>query len=71
MDRLEQNLQGRAEVIRVDALHGPGPTIFRKYGVRALPTLLVFDGEGNLHYSRSGLPDIAAIEETVNRLLGK
>ena len=68
MDRLEKTLQGRAEVIRVDALRGPGPAIFRQYGVRSLPTLLVFDGQGNLVYSQSGLPNIAAIEQTVDRL---
>lgn len=69
VDRLETALQGRAEVVRVDALRGPGPAIFRKYGVRALPTMLVFDGQGNLVYSRGGIPDSAAIEQTVNGLL--
>jgi len=71
VDRLEKRLQGRAEVIRVDALRGPGPTLFRRYGVRALPTMLVFDGQGNLVYSQSGIPNTAAIEQAVNGLLAR
>jgi hypothetical protein len=69
VDRLEDDLQGRAEVIRVDVLRGTGLTIARKYGVRALPTTLVFDGRGNLVYSQAGRPNVTAIEEAVHGLL--
>ena len=71
VDRLEKSLQGRAEVIRVDALRGPGPTIARRYDVRATPSLLVFDGQGNLVYSQAGIPNAGAIEQTVNGLLAR
>ena len=33
----------------------------RRYGVRASPTLLVFDGEGEIVYSQAGLPSMPAI----------
>lgn len=71
VDRLESSLQGRAEVMRVDILRGPGLTIARHYGARALPTMLVFDGQGNLVYSHGGRPDAGAIEQTVNGLLAR
>jgi len=71
VDRLEKNLQGRAELIRVDALRGPGPAIARAYDVRATPTMLVFDGLGNLVYSQPGLPNSGAIEQVVNGLLSR
>jgi hypothetical protein len=71
VDRLERTLQGRAAVLRVDALGGIGPSIARRYDVRATPTLLVFDGQGNLVYSQAGMPNAGAIEQTVNGLLAR
>ncbi len=48
MDRLETRLDGRAEVIRLNLLSDVGREAALRYGVRAVPTLLVVDGEGDL-----------------------
>ncbi|MCB0156019.1 MAG: hypothetical protein KDF65_14585 [Anaerolineae bacterium] len=63
VDRLETNLTGKAEVIRLDLLSGVGREAARQYGIRAVPSLVVVDGQGDVVY---GLPSsnqiIAAVE---------
>lgn len=66
MDRLERQLDGQAEVVRVNLMSSMGMTLARKYGVRASPTLLVFDGAGKVIYSQAGLPDEPAIVSLVS-----
>lgn len=71
MDRLERELEGRAEVVRVDAMTRVGAELARRYGVRGVPTLLVFDGAGQVVYSGVGLPDRQAITTAVDRVSGQ
>lgn len=70
MDRLEKELQGQAEVIRVNVMGNLGLTVARKYGVRATPTLLVFDGAGKVVYAQAGVPDRNAVHAAVAELTG-
>jgi thioredoxin-related protein len=48
-------------VVRVNLMSSMGMELARRYGVRASPTLLVFDGEGEVVYSQAGLPSMPAI----------
>jgi len=68
VDRLEQELQSQAELIRVNLMSSMGMALAGRYGVRASPTLLVFDGAGKVVYSRPGMPDTEAIVQLVNGL---
>jgi hypothetical protein len=33
--------------------------------------MLIFDGQGNLVYSQGGMPNVGAIEQTVNGVLAR
>jgi thioredoxin-related protein len=63
---LEQQLQGQAEVIRVNLMSQMGITLARRYGVRASPTLLIFDGVGNVVYSQAGIPNSEAVLQAIS-----
>ena len=56
VDGLERELDGQATVIRLDTNDQLGLQIAHRYGVRGLPTLLVFDGDGELIHRESGPP---------------
>ena len=54
---IERDLEGRAAVVRLDLLSAEGRRIARRYDVRAIPTILVFDrGKGPL-FRQMGMPD--------------
>jgi hypothetical protein len=48
VDGVERQLEGQAKVIRVNALTGFGREGVMRYDVRAVPTLIVFDGCGQI-----------------------
>lgn len=51
MDRLEADLEGQGRVLRLSALSTAGRQLAGRYGVRGVPTFLLFDGSGNMvHY---------------------
>lgn len=57
MDGLERDLEGRAQVLRLNVFGEVGRAAAVRYGVRGVPTFLVFDGEGQLVSQSVGLPD--------------
>ncbi len=65
MDRLERELDGKAKVLRIDVMNRTGLALAQEYGVRAVPTFVVFDGKGQVVFVQAGLPDRAAIREAV------
>jgi thioredoxin-related protein len=71
VDRLEEELEGRAEVLRVNAFSRLGGSLAGRYGVRGVPTLLVFDGNGQVVYAQTGLPDRQAIDTAVAGVLAQ
>ncbi len=71
VDRLERDLEGRAEVLRVDVLTRAGATLAARYNVRGVPTFMVFDGAGQVVYGRAGTPNREAIEAAVGGGLGE
>ena len=70
VDRLERELEGQAEVLRVNVMTQLGLEIARKHGVRATPTLLIFDGKGSVVYFQAGAPNRDAVHQAVAQLPG-
>ena len=65
MDRLEQELEGQARVVRLSIFDQVGQDVARRYDVRGVPTFLVFDGQGNLIGREAGMPDRDKIKALV------
>ncbi len=63
VDGLETDLRGKVEVLRLDILNGPGRELARRYGVRAVPVFLLFDGQGKLVQQHSGIPNRGTLRE--------
>lgn len=68
MDGIERDLGDRAQVIRLSVVSKLGNEIAGRYGVRGVPTLLIFDGEGNLVESRTGIPSRQEVVARVNAI---
>lgn len=65
MDGIEADLEGQADVLRLDILSDVGGEAMETYEVKAVPTILVFDGEGQVLFRQVGKPDADAIRWTV------
>jgi len=58
VDRLERDLKGLALVLRVEIRSKAGTALAERYGVRSVPTFVLFDGQGRERWRREGrLPD--------------
>ncbi len=68
MDRLAKQLEGQAEVIRVNVATPTGLAVAQMYAIRATPTLLVLDGQGNVVYTHAGIPNAGAVAAVVEEL---
>ena len=68
MDRLEQDLRGRAEVLRLSAWSAVGRELAARYGVRGVPTFFLFDGSGEMLYHKVGRLDADAVMAEINSL---
>ncbi len=55
-------------MIRLDILSSVGREAARRYGVRATPTRIVLDGQGQLVYGEVGLPNSSRILAQVDSL---
>lgn len=47
VDGIEKALNGRGTVIRIPLTGEIGRAVVAEWGIRAVPTLLVYDGDGN------------------------
>lgn len=54
VDGLERELAGRAAVVRLDVMSGVGRMAAYTYGIRVVPSFLVFDGAGRVVLAKSG-----------------
>jgi thioredoxin-related protein len=61
VDGIEQDLAEKATVLRLSVMSDIGRQAAMRYGVRSVPTLLVFDGAGTLVEHAAGIPNRAAI----------
>jgi thioredoxin-like negative regulator of GroEL len=71
VDGLERDLKGQAEVLRVSVTSRVGAALAGRYGVRGVPTLLLFDGAGQIVHAEVGVPDREAVAAAVAELLGE
>ena len=69
VDGIEKDLEGRAKVVRLGVMSGLGGDAARRYGVRGVPTLILFDGSGQMVGQSVGVPDRNDIVEQVEKLL--
>ena len=68
MDRLERDLEGQAHVLRVNALSGVGRELAARYGVRGVPTFLLFDGAGKLVHHQVGRLDPGRVKAEITAM---
>ena len=71
MDRLERELEGQAQVLRLNVTDDVGGNLALRYGVRGVPTFVLLDGAGQVVLAQAGMPDRAEIVATVERLLNQ
>jgi len=65
VDGLERELEGQARVVRLSVLGELGREVARRHGVMAVPTFLIFDGQGELIERQVGFPDRDRIKTLV------
>jgi thioredoxin-related protein len=70
VDRLEQDLQGEAQVLRLSATGSVGRQLAMRYGVRGVPTFLLFDGSGQMIHYQVGRLDAEQIKTELDSLRG-
>jgi thioredoxin-related protein len=68
VDGLESDVQGQADVLRLDFFSDVGREAASRYGVKVLPTLLVFDGQGQVILEQRGMIDAPAVRAAIARL---
>jgi thioredoxin-related protein len=69
VDGIEQDLEGRARVVRLSAMSEVGRQVARRYGVRGVPTLIIFDGSGDVVGQIVGVPNRGNVVAQVNGLV--
>lgn len=68
MDRLERDLEGEAQVLRLNAFGSVGRQLAARYGVRGVPTFLLFDGDGQMIYAQAGRLDANRVKSEIDVL---
>jgi thioredoxin-related protein len=68
VDRLERDLEGEIQVLRLSVLGSVGRQMAAKYGVRGVPTFLLFDGTGQMVHYQVGRLDPAQVKAQIERL---
>lgn len=68
VDRLERDLEGQAQVLRLGVGSSVGRELAARYGVRGVPTFLLFDGDGEMVHYQVGRLDAARIKTEIGAL---
>jgi thioredoxin-related protein len=68
VDRLERDLAGEAHVLRLSAISGVGRQLAGRYGVRGVPTFLLFDGSGEMVHYQVGRLDANRVKVEIEML---
>jgi thioredoxin-related protein len=63
-------LEGEAQVLRLSVTNNVGGQLATRYDVRAVPTLVLLDGNGNVVLRQAGSPRREEILTAVERLTG-
>ena len=71
VDGLEREMEGRAQVLRLNVTDGVGGQLAARYGVRGVPTFVLLDGDGQLVLAQVGMPNreeiLTAVKELTNQ----
>jgi thioredoxin-related protein len=68
VDRLERDLAGQVDVLRLSTWSSVGRQVSTRYGVRGVPTFLLFDGMGEMVHYQVGRLDAARIKVEIDSL---
>jgi thioredoxin-related protein len=68
VDRLERELEGQAQVLRLSVTSSVGRQLAARYGVRGVPTFFVFDGSGQMVHHEVGRIDADQMKSELNSL---
>ena len=68
MDRLERDLEGEAQVLRLSAISKVGRQLGARYGVRGVPTFFLFDGMGNMVSYQVGRLDADLVKAEIEAM---
>lgn len=68
MDRLERELEGRADVVRLNVHDPVGQAFTRPLSFRFTPTFILFDGDGNEVWRAVGALDRDVVLERVEAI---
>jgi cytochrome c-type biogenesis protein len=71
VDGLEREMEGRAQVLRLNVMDGVGGQLAARYGVRGVPTFVLLDGDGQLVLTQVGMPKREGILTAVEALTGQ
>jgi thioredoxin-related protein len=71
VDRLEQELQGQVQVLRLSVADDVGGQLAVRYGARGVPTFVLLNGTGKVVFQQGGMPDREAIKSAVEELLNR
>jgi thioredoxin 1 len=66
LEELEKEYEGRADIIFIDVWKAPEQA--KKFGIRAIPTQIFFDTEGNEYYRHTGFMDKKRIVDVLTRM---
>jgi thioredoxin-like negative regulator of GroEL len=69
VDGLERKLAGKASVIRLDLMSQVGRQAAARFGVRAVPTLLVVNGDGQVVLTQVGIVRPGDVQAQVDELI--
>ncbi|MFL7794091.1 MAG: thioredoxin family protein [Anaerolineae bacterium] len=68
VDRLERDLEGQANVLRLNASSDIGKQLGARYGVRGVPTFFLFDGTGEMISYQVGRLDADLVKSEIEAL---
>ena len=69
VDGLEKELEGKADVVRLNAMTSIGRQAAAHFGARGLPTLVLVDGNGEVVLTQVGIIRSGAVQEQVELLI--
>jgi thioredoxin-related protein len=68
VDRLERDLEDQARVLRLNIVSSVGRQLAGRYGVRGVPTFLLFDETGEMVHYQVGRLDANRIKFEIDAL---
>ena len=66
---LEDDLRGRAQVLRLDLFSTAGNAFFQEHQLGSVPAIVVLDSAGSVRYRANGIPDAGQIRQAVQAIL--